>query len=283
MTLNIKTATAAMALMIGAGAYPITGYAQTETSTEETQAAEQTGEQTEATAEATEQAVEETAEATEEATDQAAEATEEAVEETTEATEEVTEETTEATEEATEATEEAVEETAEATEEATEEVAEVEAETPPPGMVIAAQAEDEWLTSDVIDQEITNAEGEGVGDISAVLFGKDGPRGVIVDVGGFLGLGEKQVAVKWEELAFTEEGIKVNATEKALKNAAEFVSLEEADAMAEAAANEAEAEQAAAEAEIKAEEAAAEVEQEAEQAAQQTEEVTEEPKTETNN
>ena len=50
---------------------------------------------------------------------------------------------------------------------------------------------------------------------------------MIVEVGGFLGMGQKDVAITWGELSVAEEGITVDATEEQLENAPEFVSLEQ--------------------------------------------------------
>ena len=48
-----------------------------------------------------------------------------------------------------------------------------------------------------------NADGEEIGDINDVVFGRDGTvRAVIVGVGGFLGMGEKEVALDFTRLSF---------------------------------------------------------------------------------
>lgn len=98
---------------------------------------------------------------------------------------------------------------------------------PPTEMLMGVQQDGQWLSSDLIDRDVLNPEGEVIGDIGAILFSDTGPDGVVVEVGGFLGIGQKDVAVKWNELTIAEDGIVLNATEEQLKNAPEFVSLEE--------------------------------------------------------
>jgi PRC-barrel domain len=66
-----------------------------------------------------------------------------------------------------------------------------------------------WLTqgnadlraSKLIGSTVTNAAGESIGDINEVLLGQDGKMAaVVIGVGGFLGLGEREVAVKFDAL-----------------------------------------------------------------------------------
>jgi sporulation protein YlmC with PRC-barrel domain len=66
-----------------------------------------------------------------------------------------------------------------------------------------------------------------IGEISDVLVDKDGKVGaVIVAVGGFLGIGEKDVAVPFSAIHATERNGKwwltMNATKDALKSAAGY-------------------------------------------------------------
>lgn len=70
---------------------------------------------------------------------------------------------------------------------------------------------------------------ETVGEISDLVIGEDGHiAAVIVEVGGFLGLGEKEVAVSWDaiERRSNEDGdgyyYSVDTTKDALNNAPEY-------------------------------------------------------------
>jgi sporulation protein YlmC with PRC-barrel domain len=64
----------------------------------------------------------------------------------------------------------------------------------------------------LIGQNIENASGETVGEVESVVIDGDGNvKYVIAGVGGFLGLGEKHVALLWDELTISENGDKVMA------------------------------------------------------------------------
>ena len=82
----------------------------------------------------------------------------------------------------------------------------------------------------LIGAKITNMANETVGEINDLVLDKDGKiAAVIVGVGGFLGIGEREVAldysslnVKYDPSAVTNAGattIQVNATKESLKNA----------------------------------------------------------------
>jgi len=59
----------------------------------------------------------------------------------------------------------------------------------------------------LIGRTIQNAAGETVGEIENVIIDEDGRvEYVVVGVGGFLGVGEKQVALAWDELAVADNG-----------------------------------------------------------------------------
>jgi putative membrane protein len=67
--------------------------------------------------------------------------------------------------------------------------------------VIASPSLDQMLASDLRGTEVKGANNEDVGDINDILLGRDGRIvAVIVGVGGFLGIGEKNVAIPFEAL-----------------------------------------------------------------------------------
>lgn len=77
---------------------------------------------------------------------------------------------------------------------------------------------------------------EDIGTITDLVIDEDGQiNAVVVGVGGFLGMGEKNVAIKWDSLELTknEDGedyvISVNASEDALKAAEEYSRDEDKD------------------------------------------------------
>lgn len=59
----------------------------------------------------------------------------------------------------------------------------------------------------LIGLDVVNAEGETIGEIENVVIDGDGKvRHVIVGVGGFLGIGEKNVALGWDQLVMAADG-----------------------------------------------------------------------------
>lgn len=61
--------------------------------------------------------------------------------------------------------------------------------------------------SDIIGMTVHGAKGEDVGEISEILIGNDGGiEAFLVDVGGFLGIAEKPVAVAFENLYVSRTG-----------------------------------------------------------------------------
>lgn len=70
---------------------------------------------------------------------------------------------------------------------------------------------------------------ENIGTINDLIINEDGQiEAVIVAVGGFLGMGEKDVAIEWDSLELTQNAdndeyeIRVNASQEALEEAEEF-------------------------------------------------------------
>ena len=116
------------------------------------------------------------------------------------------------------------------------------------------------------------AEWDDVGEISDIIVGKDGEvQQVLADIGGFLGIGEKRIAVSMESLQFVSDGedsdeyfIVISGTREALENAPTFERMmDDAEETAEAAGTE--MEQEAEEMTAEADAAAENVEQEAEE------------------
>lgn len=61
---------------------------------------------------------------------------------------------------------------------------------------IAAQKSDQWLASKFNGTDVLGPNNEKIGDVNDLLFSKDGKiAGVVVGVGGFLGIGQKDVAL----------------------------------------------------------------------------------------
>jgi sporulation protein YlmC with PRC-barrel domain len=89
------------------------------------------------------------------------------------------------------------------------------------------QAPEEWRIANYVGQPIVNDKGEKIGDVSDVLFDRSGRiTTVVLGVGGFLGLGEKKVALPFEAITYSEANgkreIMVPLTKEALQSAPDF-------------------------------------------------------------
>ena len=78
------------------------------------------------------------------------------------------------------------------------------------------------LGSDLIGASVTNANGDSIGKTSDVLVAKDSKAvdAVVIDVGGFLGIGSKSVAIPLDKLtigARPDEGVKTAMTKEQLE------------------------------------------------------------------
>ena len=61
--------------------------------------------------------------------------------------------------------------------------------------------------SALLNESVLNANNESIGDINDILLEQSGKvASVIVGVGGFLGLGEKNVALNFDQLKFNNNG-----------------------------------------------------------------------------
>lgn len=94
------------------------------------------------------------------------------------------------------------------------------------GMFYTQRAE--WRASKLVGARVTNGAKETIGNISEVLIDKNGKiSAVVIGVGGFLGMGERNVAVSFDALRFSndENGnpmVTVNASKEQLKTAPEW-------------------------------------------------------------
>ena len=142
--------------------------------------------------------------------------------------------------------EEPVEEMAEEqpVQETEQDVAEEEEATPPPDMTfIEVQDAAQFLADEeVIGKEVVNVMDEEVGTIADLVMDQEQKLvGVVLSVGGFLGIGDKWVAIPLDQIDFpTDEQparLLVAVTEEQLKNAPDFVTRDVVEA--EAAADQA--------------------------------------------
>jgi len=73
-----------------------------------------------------------------------------------------------------------------------------------------------WRSSKLIGLDVYNRADEKLGDVNEILLDKDGKvRAVVIGVGGFLGMGEHDIAVSMDKLKFMEEPHKSAKADKA--------------------------------------------------------------------
>jgi sporulation protein YlmC with PRC-barrel domain len=89
------------------------------------------------------------------------------------------------------------------------------------------QAASEWRAANYVGKPIVNASGEKIGDVYDLLFDRTGKiTTVVIGVGGFLGLGEKRVALPFEAVTYTDQNgvrqITVPLTKEALQAAPDY-------------------------------------------------------------
>jgi sporulation protein YlmC with PRC-barrel domain len=96
---------------------------------------------------------------------------------------------------------------------------------------------DQMAVSKLTGTDVRNAADENLGDINDIVLDKSGkPTLAVIGVGGFLGMGEKNVGVPFEALQFTMSNdtkvqvARLDVTKEALKAAPTFVYADDAQA-----------------------------------------------------
>jgi sporulation protein YlmC with PRC-barrel domain len=122
------------------------------------------------------------------------------------------------------------------------EVAPEEEAAPPPDMTfLQVQEEAQFLAADeVIGKDVVNVQDEEVGTIADLVMDQEQKLvGIVLSVGGFLGVGEKWVAIPVDEIEFPTRDqparLLVAVTEEQLTNAPDFVTRDTVEAEEEAA------------------------------------------------
>jgi len=114
----------------------------------------------------------------------------------------------------------------------TEDQAMDEKPTPPAFKYVTQQAPTDWTAQALIGKTVLNTSGQTLGEINNVILNEKGKVvAVTIGVGGFLGLGEKDVGVPFDALKFRSE--------EAMEKKAEAGSNDETKAEDKTAANEA--------------------------------------------
>jgi sporulation protein YlmC with PRC-barrel domain len=92
---------------------------------------------------------------------------------------------------------------------------------------VTNEGQGEWLVGNLWDKHVYNAAGKSIGDLKDVLIDRDGRvAAIVVGVGGFLGLGEKNVAVDYNYVksngGIGPNRITIGMTEQQLREAPAF-------------------------------------------------------------
>ena len=108
---------------------------------------------------------------------------------------------------------------------------------PVPGQILVQDANTVLAKQDLIGQTVYAPDKAKIGSISDLILSKDGKSvdGFVIGVGGFLGIGEKSVALKMERLKMTAgpDGIlqlAMDMTKDELSNTPTFKSKRDLDA-----------------------------------------------------
>ncbi|MDP1585648.1 MAG: PRC-barrel domain-containing protein [Bradyrhizobium sp.] len=102
------------------------------------------------------------------------------------------------------------------------------------GGFLQAQTAQEWRGSNLIGASVYGPDNNSIGSINDVIVGSDGNvRAAVIGVGGFLGIGQKDVAVPFSDLNVTRrdnsdaiDRINVSYTKEQLEQAPSFAYYE---------------------------------------------------------
>ncbi len=101
------------------------------------------------------------------------------------------------------------------------------------GQFLSEQKTDDMLASSIIDRPAVNSQDETIGDVNDLVTDRSGKIvAALIGVGGFLGIGEKDVAVRFEDLKLNRDendNVKVtlNISKEALAQAPDYKLLGE--------------------------------------------------------
>jgi sporulation protein YlmC with PRC-barrel domain len=76
---------------------------------------------------------------------------------------------------------------------------------------------DKWRASKLMGLDVYNEANEKLGDINELILDKDGKvSAIVIGVGGFLGMGEHDIAVTMDKLKFKEDAVRTTSTTPAI-------------------------------------------------------------------
>lgn len=102
------------------------------------------------------------------------------------------------------------------------------------GTFLSAQTSDQHLGSTLIGLDVEGSDNKNIGEINDLVVANDGKIvAAVVGVGGFLGVGEKSVAIPFEKIQVTKDGndwkAKVAMSKAELEKAPDFKTMAEAE------------------------------------------------------
>jgi sporulation protein YlmC with PRC-barrel domain len=101
------------------------------------------------------------------------------------------------------------------------------------GAFLAKQDSSDWLVGNLIGKSVVNADNESIGDVNDLVTDQNGKIiAIVVGAGGFLGIGEKDVAIRFEDVKLARDennDVKVIAdlNKETLASAPDFETLDE--------------------------------------------------------
>ena len=110
------------------------------------------------------------------------------------------------------------------------------------GNFISEQSSSQWMASNLIGASVYGPDDKSIGSINDIVLDPGGAaEGAVVGVGGFLGIGEKNVAVPFKDLKVTKKDngkvdkVMLTMTKEDLKNAPSFMTFAEKQSKADRA------------------------------------------------
>lgn len=102
------------------------------------------------------------------------------------------------------------------------------AESTSAGTFASNQTADEWRSTKLVGLSVYNKANERIGDVNDLIMGPDGKiTNAVIGVGGFLGMGEKLVAVAFSDLQLNRDAdgsmhVTIDSSKEALESAPDF-------------------------------------------------------------
>jgi sporulation protein YlmC with PRC-barrel domain len=90
--------------------------------------------------------------------------------------------------------------------------------TPMTGTFLSVQSSNQWRSTQMLGMPVFDRAGEKIGSIGDLVIGQDGAiQAIVIALGGFLGVGEKNIAVSLREMTISRDGTGDRATVKLSK------------------------------------------------------------------